>query len=807
MIAGKIQKGWKVLEEARIFLKPIEKEHLDLVYYADYINAIYFSKKLGAEPKVENLFLSTFKNLETLSKPSPYLRGQILRKLGILNQFKGDFQKAVDYFQQEISIYQKYYVSDHFDIGVVHYSLGGVYYELLEYQKALDHYLPAYEIWKSYYKPSRKYMRYLTEAIGDMYWELGQKEKALPFYNLSVVGKKNNTHPKLLELNRADSMANTFRFDDAMNIYEDALAFRKGLYGDKHAITGACQNQIARAYLRKDQYNDALDAYQLALTMLVKDFNETTVFSNPDQKMQVISEQYLLESMFGKTLALKKKYDQTQKTEDLELAYNTAGQAIKVFENLRQSPLGESSKGFWTRKYFSLFDIVLELAHKRYGDGPEFIEIAFPIIENSKTFLLQNALRFNQESSILGLPPNVLEKEKEIKKAIQKYVIQIEQEERLCNNAQVKKLELWNEELFKLKLEYNIFLEGLKTDHPKYYNLKYNHQFLPLDTIKNKILQNDKSILIEYFEGEEYIYTLAFSRHQSFSFRIAKDSLFDQQLQHFTGALYNVETLHENPRQQIIKFSRDAAELYQKLLHPVLNYFPDSIQQLFIIPDKRMFYLPFECLLTSEVSDAKDYRDLPYLLNHYEVSYSQSAEVLARAYFFDQSEKFKYEYLGFAPNQFMDQEFILNPLNWNREEVKKVDEIWDGKTFLNASATRKSFMKHATHAKIQHVATHALIDNENPMLSRIVFQGDTTNALFTYDLYALPVRSELIVLNACNTGRGKWEQGEGMISLESAFQYAGCPALLTSTWTIDDEASSTITIDFFDFLKTGPSEK
>ena len=725
----------------------------------------------------------------------------------LINQARGDFDKAIDYFRQELNLYEKYYVTGSFDIGTAHYSSGNVYYELMEHQNALNHYLQAYEIWKNYYSPSKKYMRYLTEAIGDMYWELGQKEKSLPFYNLSVVDKENAVHPKLQELNLADSMIKEHRFDDAMTMYEAALKFRQGLYGDKHAITGACQNQIARAYLSKNQYNDALNAYQTALTMLVNDFNETTVTSNPHGKMHVISEQYLLESMVGKTLTLKKIYDQTHATEDLELAYTTSLQAVNIFENLRQSPLGENSKSFWTRKYFSLFDLVLELAFERFGNSQEFIEIAFPIIENSKTFILQNALRFHQQSSILGLPESVLEKEKTLKKAIQKYIIQIEQEERLCNNATLNKLELWNEELWKLKLEYNIFLDELKTTHPKYYNLKYNHQILPFDTIKSRILSDDQSLLVEYFEGEKFIYTLAFSKDQSFSCRIAKDSLFEQELGNFIASVYDIEKAQKNPRKQINEFSEDAAALYQKLLLPVLEHFPDSVKQLFIIPDKRMFYLPFGCLLThSDLPDKKDYRNLPYLVNQYQISYSQSTEVLARAYLMNHDKEFKYGYIGFAPNQFIDQEETLHSLNWNQDEVEAAGEIWNGKTFTQASATLQSFMENSTRSKIQHVATHALIDNENPMLSRIVFQGDSTNLLFAYDLYALPVQSELVVLNACNTGRGKWQQGEGMIGLESAFQYTGCPALLTSTWAIDDQASSAIIIDFFEFLNKGFSK-
>ena len=56
---------------------------------------------------------------------------------------------------------------------------------------------------------------------------------------------------------------------------------------------------------------------------------------------------------------------------------------------------------------------------------------------------------------------------------------------------------------------------------------------------------------------------------------------------------------------------------------------------------------------------------------------------------------------------------------------------------------------------------------------------------------------------ARNTASGKLERGEGILSLERAFQYAGCKSLLSTLWSIDDESSFLINQYFLENLNNG----
>jgi CHAT domain-containing protein len=97
----------------------------------------------------------------------------------------------------------------------------------------------------------------------------------------------------------------------------------------------------------------------------------------------------------------------------------------------------------------------------------------------------------------------------------------------------------------------------------------------------------------------------------------------------------------------------------------------------------------------------------------------------------------------------------------------------------------------------------------SPMYSRLVLSKDSAGAdaegdgyLHAYEIYELDLRAQLAVLTACETGTGK-DDGEGVRSLGYGFAYAGCPSLVTSLWSIDEQISSAIIKRFYELLADG----
>ncbi len=71
------------------------------------------------------------------------------------------------------------------------------------------------------------------------------------------------------------------------------------------------------------------------------------------------------------------------------------------------------------------------------------------------------------------------------------------------------------------------------------------------------------------------------------------------------------------------------------------------------------------------------------------------------------------------------------------------------------------------------------------------------------DAFGLQLNADLVVLSACNTGRGEQIKGEGIMGLTRAFMYAGTPAVEVTLWSVDAQASYQINPRFFRHLKDG----
>ena len=129
---------------------------------------------------------------------------------------------------------------------------------------------------------------------------------------------------------------------------------------------------------------------------------------------------------------------------------------------------------------------------------------------------------------------------------------------------------------------------------------------------------------------------------------------------------------------------------------------------------------------------------------------------------------------------------------------------------IGPEATEERFKQQAGSARILHVASHAIINDENPLYSKLVFapNQDTIEdgLLHTYELYNMQLNSELVTLSACNTGIGKIHKGEGVMSLARGFMYAGVPNVLMSLWSVPDLSTSQIMQYFYEEMEEGKSK-
>jgi CHAT domain-containing protein len=109
--------------------------------------------------------------------------------------------------------------------------------------------------------------------------------------------------------------------------------------------------------------------------------------------------------------------------------------------------------------------------------------------------------------------------------------------------------------------------------------------------------------------------------------------------------------------------------------------------------------------------------------------------------------------------------------------------------------------------QIIHFACHGFLDEKFPFRSALVLSlyGDKEEDGFLQvrEIYNLRLNAELVVLSACQTGKGSLEKGEGILGLPRIFFYAGAKSVLSTLWKINDKSTSLFMDYFYSFLAEG----
>jgi len=108
--------------------------------------------------------------------------------------------------------------------------------------------------------------------------------------------------------------------------------------------------------------------------------------------------------------------------------------------------------------------------------------------------------------------------------------------------------------------------------------------------------------------------------------------------------------------------------------------------------------------------------------------------------------------------------------------------------------------------RILHLATHGVIDTQQPELSGLVLSRFDASGrprdglLLLPDVFDLELSADLVVLSGCRTALGPHVRGEGLVGLVQGFLYAGAPRVLASLWSVQDRATAEWMRAFYDGL-------
>ncbi len=81
-------------------------------------------------------------------------------------------------------------------------------------------------------------------------------------------------------------------------------------------------------------------------------------------------------------------------------------------------------------------------------------------------------------------------------------------------------------------------------------------------------------------------------------------------------------------------------------------------------------------------------------------------------------------------------------------------------------------------------------------------EGEDRGLLTTVEILDLKINSDLVVLSACDTGRGEIT-GDGVVGLSRSLITAGVPTIVVSLWSVPDQPTKDLMIEFYQQLRQG----
>jgi len=594
---------------------------------------------------------------------------------------------------------------------------------------------------------------------------------------------------KELDLMYGDAYLGLDKYNEANNYYSSSLkktvAYRKG----KHQDIAKVYARFGKLYTKQLNIEKALENYQNALIQLEHSFNNKDINFNPSPQ-KTISKLDLIRILNGKLAALEKAYEVSKDISYLSVAISTSRSIVQTLDVLRPVFDSKLDKEFLVNETYPFLQKTVGILFTLYNDtnDEKYIDEAFYFIEKSKSISLLEAHRNAEATVYAGISNKVVDEE-------QQYRATISHLEKKLFETKTDQEQSVKDTLFSIKKRYTDFVTSIEKKYPKYYALKYKSSVISTSDIK-KALTN-KEALLNFLVVESNIYLVLVDKKTSFFYKLNYNKKIKNSIKTFykSAAKLNYKDTFIFNNSKIV---------YKAILEQALK--DTKAIDLIIVPDDMLYYIPYDALLTKD-----DVRS--FLIKTHAISYANSATLLQEQK--NRVSKNKNNLVVFAPDfndenvETLNGEVEASALMYSNIEAENITKYFDGKLFDKDNATLSNFRKEINNHNLIHFATHASANDEFPDYSYLIFSNDSinSNVLYAKDIYNYTTNADIITLSACETGIGKLQKGEGMLSLARAFNYAGASSIVNTLWKINDQSSKEIISNFYENLNDGLSKK
>jgi CHAT domain-containing protein/Tfp pilus assembly protein PilF len=347
--------------------------------------------------------------------------------------------------------------------------------------------------------------------------------------------------------------------------------------------------------------------------------------------------------------------------------------------------------------------------------------------------------------------------------------------------------------LAQTKVEYLAQVQEFLKRYPQ-----YKARFVDQQTVDPKALAKfaDRlpagTLAVQYFAAPDKLYLFVVApggRFEVKSHPVSQVELYElirQYRQHLErGASQHLpwtDDGSETYTREVMPFKNVTRRLAGHLLGPIERDL-ETHRDLILIPNDLLLYLPIHALTREHPDDRTR-----FLAETHVVTYLTQLEIVDIL----------------TPSRPLPNVPLLalaNPdgsLPGASREVRALARIRAPVTVLEgAEATKASFLNLAAGFPDLHLATHGVLNSEQPERSYLLMAGDDEagRRLSIGEISGLRLPGGLIVLSACETALGEQVPGASLITLAAAFSLAGAQTVVASLWPVNDAATRDFMIE------------
>lgn len=767
-------------------LQILKKAPVDSIRFKAYSNLSFYHSQVFQMEQMQQYLERAEQMLEDnprLTTLTPGYVAAYYNQKGVYYNDTGDFVQATTNLEKALAVAKEYHLSGH--LSAVTNNLSTQYENLGNTHKAITLVKQALSFERTPYQQI-----VYTLNLGRYYLSLNKPKEAFQYLKQAqqiddTYGRENPDYFKeskiTLYQNWGSYYAATQQVTRAVQSYDKAIMLAHAHWGDKHPSLSIAYRDKAQLLENQGDLNGALANYRHAINAVSLGSPVTELHDLPAIQEGVLSERELMYALLGQASVMGKFSNHNS---FLQPAFETYKLALHLAERIRLNYDVSDAKLLFGQQISVVNEQALRIAYALYQKTQQYhyLKTAFTLTESTRASTLSDARR-EQTLKKAWVPQELLTKEDGLKKELTSTKLHLQQPRSRKQHDSLK-LILVEQELALDKFRQQL-LQRIPSRH------RQSVESMSVDTVREKLLDNHTALL-SYVLTEQDLFVFVITQ-----FRVKWIRMPFGKSQKATLAALQ-QSLYDNPGLSPYKGHSAAQAGYRQLFLPLKPYLQD-IKRLIIIRDKELNYLPFETLETT--ASGRD-----FLLRSYSIRYAYGASltqvhastpwtggpngILAMAPFSETSSQ---------KNSFRDTSLL--PLPASREEIRSVG----GLQYANRQATKQEFLDHYASSQIIHLATHARTDDREAERSFIAFYPDSADyKLYTDELYNLSFNhTQMVVLSACETGRGRLHRGEGLMSLARGFLYGGCPSVVTTLWNAHDQTAAYLSERMYFHLRKG----